>query len=292
MRNIFVDWGTTKPHTVLIGEQEPRVEKLSDASLFSLSPFNAFLEAGCPHFFLYTLIQNNCEIYLCDTKAIIPLRQKELKTDESDVQLIRQLWLMSPSAFHKLSVPERKDMQIRSVMGQYVHLMTDHVRFKNRETAYQKEFGQSEVYKETVAILDKGKKEALRKVRPLLTDELKKVDDIQGLGLRFLAGLLAVAHPKRFPTLSKFLSYCGYKSSSWQGGRGNYNRMAKTIAWQMSKSVIMHKDKRFYPLYLQLKKDLSIRFPEYRKVKLDGMARNRLSTFLLKELYARFMEGN
>ena len=115
--------------------------------------------------------------------------------------------------------------------------------------------------------------------------------DIKGLGLRLLAGLLACAHPKRFPTLSRYLAYCGYKQSSWRKGSNNYSRVAKTLGWQITKSLIMHTDPKFYPLYLKIKEDLRNKYPDYTKGKIDGMAKNRISTFLLKEMYSRFSKG-
>lgn len=287
MKNIFIDWGITKPHTILV-EQGKSMAKLQSEELESFVPFNAFIEAGCPHQFLYHLIEKGCEVYICNPKDVKELRAEAGKSDEVDVWFIRELFFEQPTIFHKLSIPERRDIQLKFLMKKYMTFLVDCARFKHRQVSYEKEYGEFEVYTEILNILEKKKKEALSKVKPLLEEELKKVQDIKGIGLRFLAGLLAVAHPKRFSTLSKYLSYCGYKESSWQGGKGKYSRIAKSLAWQMVKSLIMHKDSKFYPFYLHLKGDLRERFPSYSKAKLDGMARNRMATFLLKEFYVRF----
>lgn len=293
MENVFVDWGVTKPHTVLIGNKEEPYRGLKPIwPIASLVPFRAFMEAGCPHHLLYELIEKGCEIYVCDPKLVKALRGPEEKSDENDVHFIHELWLKDPDVFHKLSLPERRDIQVNFMMKRYLHFMKDCARFKNREKAYLREFGENQAYSNILEILEGKKKEALKKVKPLLKDELRKVEDIKGVGLRLLAGLLASAHPKRFSTLSKYLAYCGYKSSSWQNGRGKFNRIAKTLAWQMTKNVIMQKDAKFYPLYLKIKENLRLKNPEGSKGKIDGMARNRVSTFILKELYSRFSEEN
>ncbi len=288
MKKVFIDWGATKPHTVLIGKEKSTLSFKSSGEVNSLVPFNAFLEAGCPHHFLYELIQQKCEVYICNPKLVKALRGKQEKSDEADVYFIRELWRKDPKAFHELSTPERKDLQVTFLMSRYLHFMKDCARFKNRQKAYEKEFGENETYAEILVMLEQKKSEALKKVKPLLKQELAKVADIKGIGLRLLAGLLATAHPKRFPTLSKYLSYCGYKASSWRDGRGNYSRVAKTLAWQISKSLIMHKDENFYPLYVKVKADLRSKHPDFSRGKTNGMAINRLSTFILKELYSRF----
>jgi hypothetical protein len=287
MQNIFIDWGVTKLHTVLIGQQTDS-KKLSTIDFDSLKPFNAFLEAGCPSNLLYCLIDDGCEVYLCDQNLIHSLRGSHEKSDETDVHYIRELYLRDQTLFRKIALPQRKDIQIRYIMGQYLHYMKEHASFRRRQQAYEKEFGKSETYSEILVTLKKNKVEALKKLEPLLSEELSKIGDIKGIGLRYLAGLLATAHPKKFPTRSKYLSYCGYKNSSWNRGSGKYNRVAKCLAWQMSKSIILHKDPKFYTLYLKFKDDLRVKYPDYSKAKINGMAINRTSTFILKELYLRY----
>jgi hypothetical protein len=219
------------------------------------------------------------------------LRGEREKSDELDVVLIRQLALERPDSFRELAEPEYRDLQLRFLMDKYVHFMQDCVRFQLRQKAYEREFGEEPAYGEILFILERMKKDALGEVQPYMKEDLRKVEDIKGVGLRFLAGLLAVAHPKRFPTLSRYLAYCGYKQSSWREGSNKYSRVAKTLAWQMTKSMIMAKDPQFYSLYLKIKEDLHAKNPDYPKGKIDGMARNRVSTFLLKELYSRFHQG-
>ena len=290
MRNIFIDWGVTKPHLVLLDENPSPEPVTSNDLLQNYAPFNAYLEAGYPHKFLYDLIDEGCEIYSCDTHDLSQLKRddNEQKSDENDIVLIRELWHEQPERFHKLSIPQRKDLQVTFLMGWYLQFMKETARSKMRQKSCEKEYGHSESYVEIITSLEKQKKAVLDKLKPLLEEEMNKVEDLNGIGLRYIAGLLAAANPKRFPTLSKFLSYCGYKESSWQEGKGKFNRDAKCLAWQMSKSIILHKDPKFYPLYLKLKQDLRNKYPDYSKAKTNGMAINRTSTFILKELYSRY----
>lgn len=288
MQNVFIDWGATKPHLVLLEENPIPQPVNSEDLLENYAPFNAYLEAGCPHKLLYDLIAKGCEIYSCDSHSLVPLRGIEAKTDENDVILIRKLWQTNPKNFQQMPLPQRKDIQLSFIMRQYLQFMKEVVRFKRRQMSYEKEFGCSPSYINILKSLEEQKKLKLNMLKPMLKEEMVKIEDIKGIGLRYLAGLLATAHPKRFSTLSKYLSYCGYKESSWRKGSGKYNREAKCLAWQMSKSIILHKDPKFYPLYLKFKDDLRAKNVDCSKSRINGKAINRTSTFILKELYARF----
>jgi hypothetical protein len=136
--------------------------------------------------------------------------------------------------------------------------------------------------------IEKKKQDIMRDVRNMLKDELGKVSHIKGFHARYLAGILAYAHPNRFPSLRKFLVYCGYKQSAKITGR--YNRKVCSLVNQLAKSVIICKDEKYYPLYLKIKQDLVNRYPNYSKKKIDAMAKNRVGTFLLKEIYNLFRQ--
>jgi len=164
----------------------------------------------------------------------------------------------------------------------------DVAQIKARQKSYEREFGRKGIYSEVLEIMERKKREAFREAQRLMKDELEKVSDIKGVGGSLLISLLTVAHPKKFPTLSCYLAYCGYKGTTWQNGKGKYHRLAKSFVWQMSKQTIRAKDEKFYMLYLKFKGDLRIKNPEYPNGKIHGMAINRLSTFILKEIYARF----
>lgn len=176
-------------------------------------------------------------------------------------------------------------------MREYDRVTKACVSFKNYSFSFRREFNQD---LPNTGIIIKGfedqKRQILKSIRPMIKNKLKRVKHIKGLGLRLLAGLLAYADPIRFPSLRKFLHYCGYKKSSKKTKR--YNRKVSSVVYQIAISLVMQKDEKYYPLYLKLKRDLEERFPNYRKSKIDGMAKKRIGTFLLKEIYNIFGPRN
>jgi predicted RNA-binding protein YlxR (DUF448 family) len=294
---VYLDWGIRKPHVVLlpdgktyrvktIGDMEELLVKSSE--VVKSGKILIFTEAGIPHNFVYQLIQKGYGVYICRTKTTKEFRGNRGKNDEADARLLKEIHQIQPDAFRQLMEPEQRESELKYHMGCYLHFMKACISFKNKQQAFEREFGEKEAYSEVIKILKAKKSDALKKVKPLIIKELNKVKDIKGIGLCLLAGLLATAHPKRFQSLSKYLAYCGYKESSWQRGKGNYNRLAKSFAWQITNSIIRHRDTKFYPLYLKFKKDLKEKDPNYENGRIHGMAMNRVSTFLLKELYRKF----
>jgi hypothetical protein len=294
---IFLDWGVRKPHVVLL--PNGKIYKVNTANdleellvksceVVKSGTVLIFTEAGIPHNFAYQLLKRGYKVYVCRTNTTKKYRGNNEKTDEMDVRLLREIRQTNPNEFHQLTEPEQKECELKYQMARYLHLMKVCANLRIMQKAFEREFGEKEVYSDVIKILEKRKSDTLKKVKPLIINELNRVKNIKGIGLRLLAGLLAVAHPKRFPTLSRYLSYCGYKYSSWQNGKGNYNRIAKSLTWQITNSIIRHRDPKFYPLYLKFKKDLREKHPNYENGRIHGMAMNRVSTFLLKELYRQF----
>lgn len=112
--------------------------------------------------------------------------------------------------------------------------------------------------------------------------------NIRGIGAITLMTILAYAHPNRFPSLRKFLFYCGYKQSSRV--LKHYNRKIKPAMYNSVLCVIKYKDEKFYPLYLKLKDEISKQFPNKSKYTQNKMAMNRTATFILKEIYDKFKD--
>lgn len=169
-------------------------------------------------------------------------------------------------------------------MRQYDKLVQLTTAMKNWIYAYRKEFGEDPII--DISLAEVIKKKILREVKFMVKADLQKVKHIKGLGPRYLAGLLAFAHPSRFRTLHRFLLYCGYKGSVTR-----YRRKTKSLVYQIVGNLIMKRDSKYYSLYLRIKHKLSQRFPTYRKGRIDRMARNRTGTLLLKEIYFLFRGG-
>jgi len=129
-----------------------------------------------------------------------------------------------------------------------------------------------------------------QEIKRLVRTERQKIKHIKGFGSITLAGILAYAHPHRFTSLRKFLFYCGYTQASCHLKR--YSRKIKPIIYQATRFIIMNKDAKYYPFYLKVKDNLRQRDPNNTKKGIDAMARNRLGTYLLKEVYELFRVEN
>jgi len=180
------------------------------------------------------------------------------------------------------------DTPLSRKMRQYDALTKLIVTMKNWQKSFQKDFGAgSDVGLDSI---EKHKKQLMREIESIVKPERLKIRYIKGFGSRYLAGILAYAHPKRFSSLRKFLFYCGYTEASRKLKK--YNRKIKPIIYELNKQVIMNKDKKFYPLYIKFKSDLRQKHPNKNKKAIDQMARNRLGTYLLKEVYELFRVDN
>lgn len=205
--------------------------------------------------------------------------------DEHHISHDPEITVMIPHREHQEihnSVPIVSSLSLK--MREYDALTKMIVVQKNWLHGFEKDFG----YRPDVGLhhFAQLKKQLMKEVKQMVIEDLKKVKHIKGLGVRYLAGLLAYANPKRFRTLHRYLLYCGYK-----GAYRKFNRTVKSIVYQIVVQLIMHKDGHYYPLYLKIKEDIRKRFPKYRKIKIDRISKNRLGTFFLKEFYRIFTGG-
>jgi hypothetical protein len=178
------------------------------------------------------------------------------------------------------NIPKVDELNLK--MRQYDKLVQLSVMLKNWLYSYQREFRTNPVNigLEEVEI---KKKEALKEIKRMVKNELPKVQHIKGLGVRYLAGLLAYAHPSRFPNVGRYLYYCGYTKASKINGR--YNRKVCSLVHQVAKQLIIKKDPKYSPLYLKIKAEQP---KQYTKIKKHRIALNRIATLFLKEFYSLF----
>lgn len=175
------------------------------------------------------------------------------------------------------TTPNKSKLSI--LMRQYDKLTKLLVMTKNWSSAFRKEFG--DVLLVDLSQIESERRKIMKVIGGLITDELKKVSHIKGFGVRCLAGILAYANPQDFHCMTAFLYYCGFRGGKYH----RYNRRVKASVWISVRSLIMAKDERYYSLYLKIKKRLVGEHPDFSKGKLDRMARNRVATLLLKEIY-------
>jgi len=243
-----------------------------------------YLERGCPHFVLWRLIEKNCEIWQVDGKRVKAYREEHQleKEDITDAKIIYRLH-KNKGIFKKLEKPTRHELRFQMLLGKFRRLMKMTTALKNQRQAYQLEFGNSRFLETPLKILEKRKKQIIRRASKYVWKEVRELKKIRGLNKRLIVKLLAEAHPKEFPTLSKYLIYCGKKGISRETHK--YNHLASGYLYQMATSLIRQKNERYYSFYKKVKKEFREEHPDYSDGKIDGMARNRVATFLLKEIY-------
>jgi len=173
------------------------------------------------------------------------------------------------------------DTPLARKMRQYDKITIIIAAMKNWQTGYEKDFDD----KPDIGLVQAThlKEKLMKEITIILGSEIKKVNHIKGFGPRCLAGILAYAHPSRFPSLRKYLFYCGYTEAS----RKNkcYRHSVKGIMFLLVGNLMKQKDKHYYPMYLEFKEKLRVKFPTKPKMAIHMIAINRTATFILKEVY-------
>jgi len=289
----FVDWSITRGFYIILEEDGEIVSEGEAEDLNLPADCDVYIETGCPRYLLYTLIERGHRVYQCPGKLVKQKREqlKRQKSDATDAQLIRQLYHDNPSAFRQLRKPDFYDARLAFLMGKYQKITKMIVATKNRQKAAEREYGRLKVYDKILKLLEGERERILRQVSPFIETEYKRVKHIKGLGKALFAQLRAEANPKRFPTLSKYLIYCGYKGCvvnryrKGDGRRPNYT--AKSLLYQIAEQTIRHRDPTYRPLYDRCKQRLKERHPDWTKAHVHGAALNRVATFIAKEVWQK-----
>jgi len=289
----FLDWGRTKQVAVVDENGEER-EVIPKNLAFEIGD-EVYLEAGFSSRIIYQLLDEGCAVYRIDASVANGMRTESKKSDMEDAHFIRQLYLSNPDTFSALERPSDEDINLRRLYTMYRQVTRDIVRMKNIKSSLKWEYGMAG-YDAAIKSLEQSKREIFSQMRPLIKEDLKRFREIKGtkgIGPMLLAQLLAVAHPKNFPSLSKFLSYCGCKASTfWKTfedgegkGRGRHNWDAKIIGYLLASSVLKQQDPCLKEWYYDIKEQFQTDHPDWSKGKCHGKAMNRLRTFLMKEIY-------
>lgn len=178
---------------------------------------------------------------------------------------------------HKLPI----DTPLARHVHQYIMLTKMIQVTKNWCIAYEKEFGERVPI--DVSLINKAKKTKKKQIVEMIASDRQKIPIGRGLRDMLCAKVLAFAHPTRFSSCRKFLHYCGYTQSAVLSKK--YRRDVHSAGYQIACYLIMEKDSKYYPLYIVIKQQFSIRFPNSPKIKVDRMTRNRIATLVLKEIY-------
>jgi hypothetical protein len=281
---VFIDFGIRKPHAVLSG-RGGRVRFVDDFQRLHLVNCQIYLEEGCPGHLLQSLLGQN-EVFLVDGRAVKAARDSIglSKTDSNDVLALRELVRQQPLLPRRLTQQEIEEVETRQKYSYYCKIASLIASLKNRQRSLSVEFGESLPHLDAILVeLEREKRKAARCFMQFAP--VARRLQIRGVGPRYLGGILVKAHPDRFRSLSSYLYYCGLKGSAIESKR--YSRHVRSLYHQLAASVVMQKDVRFYRLYRKVKRDLAERFPDAGKSRIEGKAKNRLATFLAKEIYAR-----
>lgn len=182
------------------------------------------------------------------------------------------------------------DDELTLVMRQYNAYIKMGTGLKNRAAAWQKDFGELKLplYNEFLGSVAGEKKTLLKEAKLVMGKEYADLEKKwKGIGPVIVAQLLAFAHPKRFPSLRKFLYYCGRKEQAKKNK--NYSRIASATAFQAASGLIKGKNEEYRPIYDEIKESLTERYADLerkgKKAMVNGMTLNRLSTLWLKDFY-------
>ena len=218
--DLFVDFGFRKPHILLIGGSDA-VRQVRDLRDIHPTDCRIFIEDGHPRHEIRTLAHGN-QVFSIDGKIVHTVREARSlpKSDENDVFVIRDLARTAESLFRRVA-PEASEHSLeRIAYAYYCHLTDLIVSLKNRRRSFERDCGSSPAQvDEALSNLEKEKELSLTAFRKY-SCAARKIG-VKGLGVRYLAGILIMAHPARFRSLSAYLAYCGYKGSSKRCQRPN-----------------------------------------------------------------------
>lgn len=290
---VFVDWGITKEYEIIYEDENRAITHNTSEELILPPNSEVYLESGCPHFLLYQLIEKRHKIFICQGKEVKILRDelKLKKDDKTDVALVNILFHQKPDKFVELTKQSYDDIKLKFIVGKFEQLTKVTTGLKNRRFFAEKEYGRIDLYDKTIAIFEEEKTKLIDSAMPLLSPEFRRLKHIKGVDKRLIARLISIAHPRDFPTLSKWLVYCGYKGfvlSRYKKGKGKRpNYQAKSILHLMAKGTMVHGDKNYRSIYDQCKERYSKEHPDYIKGRIHGMALNRVATLIAKEIWNR-----
>ena len=300
MLHVFVDWAVKKDFVALIWHEEKK-EVVHFKMLEGLFAKTAdqecafFLEAGASRGSIIFRLLKRGKVFLVPGIKVKEFRErtKTKKSDVADVKALAQLYAASPEAFREVAAPEKEVFRFRMLLSEYRHLTKDLVRLKNRAFAYQREFGNREGYDVLIKQLAGARTKLVIEITPYVKPIVERLR-IKGVGIVNLGLVLAQADPTNFTSLSAYLQFCGYSAKARYKDpakgfvKGNLvmrRSELRSACHQLGESVIRAKDKTWYPFYTMVKSNLKGRHPDASKLKIDQMAKNRLATFLLKEVY-------
>ena len=288
---IYVDWGITKDWFYIIDNNE-NVESGSFENLLKLvnNSTEIFLEAGLPKTeFLIPLLEKGVTVNLIRSDKIKERREKEdiEKSDENDCLFIRNFTNNNGRVSITLrSIEDLENLKFKFFAKKHDQLNKTITRLKNIEKAYLSEYGETK--DKFILILEKEKISVEKILERIFSTEIALFDDIKGISTRTVAKALLFSNPRNFSNIHKYLVYLGFTeyTSKTKNGKRRVNPKRSPF-YLMCEGVIKAKDRLWYPLYLEIKERLRLRFPDEKPYIIDAKSKNRISTLLAKEFYKK-----
>lgn len=293
---VFIDWSIKKGFVLLRNGNE--IETVQELNFEPKTEI--YIESGCPKFLLYNLIEKGMKIFISQSKETAHLRDelKITKTDENDVKVLQLLFKKDPSLFVEMSNPDINKIRLKYIMGKYEVLTIAIAGFKNRAHYAEKEFGKFDFLQTHIKDFELEKIKLVKTTELLLANEIKIIQ-IRGISTTLIARLLAQAYPHDFPTLSRWLAYCGYKgymkkrNEKGKGKRPNF--VAKMILHIMATQMLKFNNPIYRPLYDRCKLRYQTEHPEWAEKKATKgqahrKAMNIVATYIAKEFWFKLHE--
>ena len=287
--NKYIDWATRKEWLMIEGDSLPQ-PYLFEELLDRISEDNkVYLESGVPKRFIREILEHSGRIFLVDGKKVKEFRDKAniRKTDYADTILLKQYIDNGGKKFREITLENFDLLELKSLYYLYEKQTQHIVRLKNQQSAYKDEYGEESVDINEAIKLNEGLKKKYHKpLAKYFKHEISLFKDIKGLGERYVFGVMLTANPLDFKTNTRYLSYCGLVSK--EQTKNKYSRSALSLFNQIAKELIMQKDKKYYPLYLEIKTTIVQKHnPEWTKGHINNVAINRIATLIAKEFYRR-----
>ena len=194
---------------------------------------------------------------------------------------------------------------LRYLYEQYKDVQKIRINFENRERQFRELYAdatfpfdplepvweRSKVWKREEQSWLKTMETALG-LCPVWNEYLK---GIEGLGPVLACGLLGfIGDHRRFKGLRSLWHYCGLHVVNGEapkrakGVKVDWNPRFRTLMWQIGKSLIMRKNPRYYPLYVEYKRAEAEKHPELTKLHIHNRALRKVQKDFLKDLW-RFL---
>ena len=287
--NKYIDWATRKEWVMIEGDSLPQPYPFEELVERITKDDKVYLESGVPKRFIREILEHSGRIFFVDNKKVKELRDKanSKKSDYADTIALKQYIDNGYKRFTEITLENFDLLELKSLYYLYEKQTQHVVRLKNQQSAYVNEYGEESVdINDTIKINEKLKDKFRKQLAKYFKHEISLFKDIKGLGERYVFGVMLTVNPIDFKTKTRYLSYCGLVSKEQTKNR--YNRSALSLFHQIAKELIMQKDPKYYPLYIEIKSVIAEKHnPEWTKGHINNVTINRMSTLIAKEFFKR-----